>query len=80
MKKFEKRKNIKENSNLDAKKATSDDSLEQVSGGSLSCREPIHTAYGDVVYPGRPSENGPSRVEHPFNGQRTPENQGCINR
>ena len=33
MKKFEKRKNIKENLNLDAKKATNDNSLEQVSGG-----------------------------------------------
>lgn len=33
MKRSEKRKNIKENSNLDAKKAISDDSLEQVSGG-----------------------------------------------
>ena len=33
MKKSRKRKNIKENLNLDAKKATNDNSLEQVSGG-----------------------------------------------
>ena len=33
MKKSEKRKNIKRNSNLDNRKNVSDDSLEQVSGG-----------------------------------------------
>ena len=49
MKKFEKRKNIKENSNLDAKKAINDDSLEQVSGGRLYTTIP--EAPG-IVFPG----------------------------